>query len=151
MKIKGENVFVNYLALLGVRFTESFSEQYFNEHPHRYNLFGLSKMLLEYGVENATIRIPDKGLPQLALAIKQYGLELLIISDKPYSQDDEILALKPSFVKYEHDISREQIAKTDILLNPRSNIAYFRYKSNNKSVIAWKLGVPVAATNDDIV
>ena len=90
-------------------------------------------------------------LPQLAPAIKQLGLELLIIANAPYSQDDEILALNSRFVKYEHYSSRVHIAETDILLNPRSNRAYFRYKSNNKSVIAWKLGIPVAVTRDDIV
>jgi hypothetical protein len=89
-------------------------------------------------------------LPQLAPAIKKFGLELLIIGNVPYSNEDEILALNPSFIKYEHDSSRQHIAKTDMVLNPRSDRAFFRYKSNNKSVVAWKLGVPVAVTNDDI-
>ena len=60
MKVKGKNVFMCYLDLLGVRHTESFSSQYFNEHPHRYNLFGLSKMLSDYSVDNAAIEITDK-------------------------------------------------------------------------------------------
>jgi hypothetical protein len=89
-------------------------------------------------------------LPQLAPAIKKFGLELLIIANVPYSQKDEILELNPSFVKYEHYSSRRYIAQSDISLNPRSNRAGFRYKSNNKSVVAWKLGVPVAVTGDDI-
>jgi len=49
--------FVAFLDLLGVKHTKFFSEQYFNEHPHKYNLFGLSKMLLDYGIENAATRI----------------------------------------------------------------------------------------------
>ena len=60
MNLKGKNIFVSYLTLLGVRYTESFSNKYFNEHPHKYNLFGLSKMLSDYGIENAAIQIPDK-------------------------------------------------------------------------------------------
>jgi len=60
MKIRGKNVLESYLALLGVRYTNSFSDQYFNEHPHKYNLYGLSKMLSDYGVENAATRISDK-------------------------------------------------------------------------------------------
>jgi len=60
MRLQGKNVFLSYLTLLGVRYTESFSNQYFNEHPHKYNLFGLSKMLSDYGVDNAAIQIPDK-------------------------------------------------------------------------------------------
>ena len=60
MSKKGENTFVTLLSLLGVKYTESFSEQYFNEHPHKYNLYGLSKMLFDYGIRNAATRIEDK-------------------------------------------------------------------------------------------
>ena len=60
MKVKGKNVFVNFLALLGVRHTSSFSHQTYNEHPHKYNLYGLSEMLLNYGIQNAATQIEDK-------------------------------------------------------------------------------------------
>ena len=60
MRLKRNNILANYLSLLGVRYTESFSGQYFNEHPHKRNLFGLSKMLSDYNVENGAIRIEDK-------------------------------------------------------------------------------------------
>ena len=54
------NVFITFLDLLGVKHTDTFSDQYFNEHPNKYNLFGLSKMLSDYGVNSAAIQIPDK-------------------------------------------------------------------------------------------
>ena len=57
---KSNNVFVSFLELLKVKHTKQFSNQYFNEHPHKYNLFGISKMLSDYGVENAGTRIEDK-------------------------------------------------------------------------------------------
>ena len=60
MKVKGKNIFVNYLSLLGVRYTESFSDQYFNGHPNKNNLYGLSKMLSDYGIQNAATQIEDK-------------------------------------------------------------------------------------------
>jgi len=59
MKI-GQNTFVAFLELLKVKHTEDFSNRYFNEHPHKYNLLGLSKMLSDYGVANAGTRIADK-------------------------------------------------------------------------------------------
>jgi hypothetical protein len=55
-----KNTFVAFLELLEVKHTKLFSEQYFNEHPHKYNLYGLSKMLTDYGIENAATRIADK-------------------------------------------------------------------------------------------
>ena len=56
----GQNVFVAYLDLLKVKYTEDFSNRYFNEHPHKYNLLGISKMLSDYRVENDGARIADK-------------------------------------------------------------------------------------------
>jgi len=58
---KTQNILTAFLGLLGVRHTVSFSEQTFNEHPHRYNLFGLSKMLSDYGIRSGGIEIPDKA------------------------------------------------------------------------------------------
>jgi len=60
MRHKGENIFMDFLALLKVKHTKEFSNRYFNEHPHKYNLFGLSKMLFDYGIENASTKIADK-------------------------------------------------------------------------------------------
>ncbi|MCD7930765.1 MAG: cysteine peptidase family C39 domain-containing protein [Tannerellaceae bacterium] len=60
LKKKNQNVFVSFLELLKVKHTNSFSNKYFNEHPHKYNLFGLFKMLSDYGVENVATEITDK-------------------------------------------------------------------------------------------
>jgi len=60
MRPRGKNTFVNILDLLKVKHTSEFSNRYFNEHPHKYNLFGLSKMLSDYGIENAGTKITEK-------------------------------------------------------------------------------------------
>jgi len=54
------NTFISFLDLLKVKHTRSFSDQYFNEHPHKGNLYGLFKMLSDYGIRNAATRIEDK-------------------------------------------------------------------------------------------
>lgn len=54
------NIFVAYLDLLKVRHTKSFSEKFFNEHPYKSNLFGISQMLSEYNIENKSVKIIDK-------------------------------------------------------------------------------------------
>ena len=50
----------SFLDLLQVKYTNSFTNKHFNEHPHKYNLYGLSKMLSDYGVENASVKIENK-------------------------------------------------------------------------------------------
>lgn len=57
---KQQNIFVALLKLLNIKYTKNFSNQYFNEHPHKYNLFGLSRMLSEYGIENTTAMVTNK-------------------------------------------------------------------------------------------
>lgn len=41
-----KNILSVFLNLLNVRYTRSFIHQYFNEHPHKYNLFGLSSIMI---------------------------------------------------------------------------------------------------------
>ena len=55
------NIFISFLNLLKIKHTRFFSSRFFNEHPHKYNLFGLSSMLSEYGVENTGLRITNKN------------------------------------------------------------------------------------------
>ena len=57
---QGQNIFVAFLELLNVKHTKTFSNQHFDEHPHKYNLFGLSKMLQGYGIDNAATRVSNK-------------------------------------------------------------------------------------------
>ncbi|MCL2649913.1 MAG: thioredoxin domain-containing protein [Candidatus Azobacteroides sp.] len=91
MRTKGANVFVSFLELLKVKHTKEFSNRYFNEHPHKYNLFGISKMLSDYGVENAGIRIEDKEqdlfnieLPFIAHIGSSFVVVYKVQSDKVY-------------------------------------------------------------------
>jgi len=88
---KGQNSFVALLDLLKVKYTQAFSNQYFNEHPHKYNLFGLSKMLLDYGVENAGTKITDKEsnlcrieCPFIAHFSADFAVVYRVESDKVY-------------------------------------------------------------------
>ena len=55
-----KNIFATFLDLLNVKHTKTFTKQYISEHPHKNNLFGLSKLLSDYGIENAGARITDK-------------------------------------------------------------------------------------------
>jgi hypothetical protein len=43
-----------------VKYTKYYSNKLLREHPHKYNLFGLSKMRSDYEVENIGLKINDK-------------------------------------------------------------------------------------------
>lgn len=55
-----ETPLTTFLRLLGVKHTKSISNKCYNEHPHKYDLYEVSKVLPDYDVENVTTRITDK-------------------------------------------------------------------------------------------
>lgn len=57
----GQNTLSSILKLLNIEHTNKYTNKYFNEHPHKYNMLGLSKMLSHYGVNNIGIRVEDKN------------------------------------------------------------------------------------------
>ena len=54
------------------------------------------------------------------------------------------------FVKWTLEGANVEIARHDIALNPRLDQGHFAYKSDNKTITAWALGVPVARTVDEL-
>ncbi|MCL1942723.1 MAG: thioredoxin domain-containing protein [Candidatus Azobacteroides sp.] len=82
MRNVGKNVFGTFLSLLKVKHTHQFSDKYFNEHPHKYNLFGISKMLSDYGVRNAGTRIKNKERDLFNIEtpfIAHFGSEFVVV------------------------------------------------------------------------
>lgn len=54
------NILDTFLNLTKVSHTKTYSYQYFHEHPHKYNLYGLSSMLTDYGIENLGLKLANK-------------------------------------------------------------------------------------------
>lgn len=52
-----KNIFVMFLKMLNVKYTNNFSSKYFEEHPYKNSLYGLSKMLTDFGKEMQRIGI----------------------------------------------------------------------------------------------
>lgn len=89
-------------------------------------------------------------LGQLVSFLSDNGLNLTIISNVPYEQEDYVLGVEYRFIQYDRTTVYDHLKEADVVLNPRSGRAPFRYKSNNKSLISWQLGIPVAVTTNDL-
>lgn len=72
--------------------------------------------------------------------IKAYNLELITICDKPVYDNAK-------FVKWDYKTVNEEIIKGDIVLNLPDQEGY---KSNNKTVSAWLLKMPVVEKISDL-
>ena len=51
-----DNLFIQILEILSIKHTEDFTIRFYESHPHKNNLFGLSEMLRYYNIENVAAR-----------------------------------------------------------------------------------------------
>jgi len=84
-------------------------------------------------------------LDQTLFKIKNAGLLLRIVSDGNYNTG--IIRVKN--VKWDENCYKE-IQKADFSIFPSSKKGRFFYKSNNKDVLSWALGLPVAKNPNDL-
>lgn len=59
--LTSNSIFTQFLEQLNVKHTRYYADKLFNEHPNKYDLFGLSDMLTAYGIENAGFRVEQKA------------------------------------------------------------------------------------------
>ena len=52
-----DNLFIQILEILSIKHTEDFTIRFYESHPHKNNLFGLSEMLRYYNIENVAAEI----------------------------------------------------------------------------------------------
>lgn len=45
-----DNLFIQILEILSIKHTEDFTIRFYESHPHKNNLFGLSEMLRYYNI-----------------------------------------------------------------------------------------------------
>jgi hypothetical protein len=75
------------------------------------------------------------AMDELLSTVEELGLELdVLMIDDPLPFDEFWRRLLPY----------------DVLLNPKPDVPPFSYKSDNKTLIAWTLGMPVARTVDEL-
>lgn len=88
-------------------------------------------------------------------SIERRGLKLKVVAEQDpfadrWARDPDKYHELYSFVKYTHETAYEEIQKADICVLPKENRPQDRFKSENKTVIAKLLGLPVATTAEEI-
>jgi len=122
-------------------------------HPQKKTHEGRARGVVWFGYHHNQ-PVVDQALP----ALKRLGLQLTVISDMPYyptatiqGVDKEWISANVRNIKFDPDTLNEEIlAGGDMVLNNRPDEGKFRFKSDNKTVIAWALGMPVAKVVEDV-
>jgi hypothetical protein len=87
-------------------------------------------------------------LEQMWPAVCDLGLSLTVLSDRLVPPWD---GRPVRFVEWTLEGANAEIARHDVALNPKLDTGHFAYKSNNKTVTARALGVPVAGTPEQLM
>lgn len=83
-----------------------------------------------------------KTLEQLILK----GIELTVISNEPYTPPYAYRALKVTNIPYDYSTIHKELVKSDWVLMPEPNDdEKGKFKSDNKTLTAWALGMPVVS------
>ena len=61
MNIKNKNILELLLKQLNVKFTNAYAKKLYRENPYRNTLFGISRMLADYGIDTRGRKIKDKN------------------------------------------------------------------------------------------
>lgn len=81
--------------------------------------------------------------------INDMGLDLLVISNKGYTppanRKIEVKNLPWTLATVDDDLLR-----ADIVINPKLGFGNWKFKSNNKTIHAWALGLPVAHNDTEL-
>ena len=100
---------------------------------------GKATRVVYFGFKHNADIVLSQVLPSLA----NLGLELLIVSNKAPSLV-ATYGVSIKYVKWDQSRAYQDIQFADFAINPSFPNANFRYKSNNKTLVAWGLGLPVA-------
>jgi len=125
-----------------------------NAYPVTKEHKGRATKIGWFGYSQNYPAINDSGIPKAMMDLNKTGenLELVVVSNGMF--------MPPAYAKGKIKITNlrwtlatvdEDILSCDIIINPKKENGSFKYKSNNKTLHSWALGVPVATTYDELV
>lgn len=120
---------------------------YLPEHqPVKTKHEGLGKKAVWFGYSHNTHYL-TKTLEQLILN----GIELTVISNEPYQPPYAYKALKLKNVPYDYSTIHKELIKADWVLMPQpTEDEKGQFKSDNKTLTAWALGMPVVTLPEQL-
>ena len=109
----------------------------FNEFPAQKVHKGRAKSAVWFGYAN-NFPVINR---ELLSVLNKLNLRLVVVADKPFAA----IKVAVDNQKWNEADWQSKIMLGDIAINPRIETVPWKFKSNNKTLTAWALGLPVAA------
>jgi hypothetical protein len=107
---------------------------------------GQAKYVVWYGYSDNQ-SVLDEILPVL----HKHGFSLIVVSDAPYRMPSAIKNFELINYPWTDTTAYQDICRGDIVINPKKKKGKWKYKSDNKTVIAYQLGMPVAHDLEELI
>lgn len=88
-------------------------------------------------------------LPTILPALAKRGLKLLVVSDAPFETSNNF-GVDIENRLFDWGTLKYDLQYGDMILNPQNFGGKFKYKSENKTYIAWAMGLPVVKNVEDL-
>lgn len=88
-------------------------------------------------------------LPHILPSLKTRKLNLYVVSNSPFEPNNNF-GVEIINIPWSVENAFMDIQSGDFAINPQPPVSNFRFKSNNKTLISWGLGLPVANSADDM-
>jgi len=82
--------------------------------------------------------------------LKKLRLNLTVISDGGFSLPAGYESMQLINLPHNWETVYDDLLDVDIIVNPQTKSGRYKYKSNNKTILAWALGLPVANDIDEL-
>jgi len=115
-------------------------------HKQKKNHQGKAEKVVWFGYAHN-----QKTIETVLPFLEKHKMELIIISNKPFVLPVQYIG-KIKLTNYPWSVLtvNEDIIKGDIVINPTFKYGNWQFKSNNKTITSWALGMPVADTPEDL-
>ena len=93
----------------------------------------------------------QKTIESVLPLLVQHKLGLIVVSNMPFIMPITYMG-RVELINYPWSVktANDDIIKADFVINPTFKYGNWQFKSNNKTLTAWALGMPVANTPDEV-
>ena len=107
---------------------------------------GDAKVVVWFGYQHNQSMI-DSALS----AIAKNKMDLIVIADKPYIMPSQWhKKIRLTNYPFDNETFVSDLLEGDIVINPQLSTAKWKYKSNNKTLHAWAVGLPMASNDKEL-